>query len=428
MGFDRRHRHRHLPGTCSLSSNPLQLISDSRCTMFCNRRPKLGYVLVMLCAVGCSHTDPYPTAPSLLGPESAGPEIRLTWNADQDYWPLLTGDSTSFLYEFVDSSQYNLAQYRHRCLGLMPLAGGTRRWQWCDNGAAMRDSLNSFTAYAIGHNGQLLYVEAVGPDGAGLLAREATLWLADTATPFRRIPLLVMPVVVGDSTINSLGDLSWTGETEFTALGQRMIPAEHCVSSGLPPKITCPQVDTVWYGVGVVRGTITSRSVTLRLITGTEGATGYSLTGTGAIAFTRRNTSEVFIVPPQGGIASSFIATTRVGVQLSGITCNGAGCLVAVAPITLWASTIPGPGVDFAKINGGLTELRYVKIPNGDTTVLLSKPTNGRAIYASPVIAPSTGDVIVAYGKMLGHLQTFADAIGAKGDLYRYPGLLAQLR
>lgn len=396
--------------------------------MFCNRRPKLCYLLILLWAVGCSHADPYPIVPTLLGPGSAGPEIRLTWNEDQDYWPSLTGDSTSFLYEFVDSSQYNVAQYRHRCLGLMPLAGGTRRWQWCDDRAAMRDSLNSFTAYAIGHNGQLLYVEAVGPDDADLLPREATLWLADTATPFRRIPLLIMPVVVGDSTINSLGDLVWTRETEFTALGERMIPAEHCVASGLPPKVTCPQVDTVWYGVGVVRGMITAGSVTLRLIAGTEGATGYSLTGTGEIAFTRRNTSEVFVVPLQGGSASSFIATTRAGVQLSGISCNGAGCLVAVAPVTLWAPAIPGPGVDFATINGGLTELRYVRIPDGDTTILLSKPTNGRAVYASPVIAPSTGDVIVAYGKMLGHLQTFADAIGAKGDLYRYPGLLDQLR
>ena len=176
-----------------------------------------------LLVVACTHSDAFPTGGYQAGPSSSGPDVLLTFSADQNYWPVLTEDGSGVLYAFMDPAASRIPS--HRCIGLLPVAGGTRFWQWCDNRGTQRDSSNSFTAFALGSDGRLLYVESVVPSGFPFQTQQIALWLADSASPFRRRALATLPVVVGDSVVNWFADLPWTGPNTFVGLGQRYLPA-----------------------------------------------------------------------------------------------------------------------------------------------------------------------------------------------------------
>ncbi|MGH7593231.1 MAG: hypothetical protein ACRELE_05205, partial [Gemmatimonadales bacterium] len=178
--------------------------------------------LTIVLLASCSHSDAFDNAAPKVGPAGFGGDIQLTFNTDQNYWPIATEDGGGILYAFVDVSQAGGAT--HRCMGLMPVAGGTRAWQWCDTRAAVGDSSTSFPAFALGSDGRLLYAEATAPRLFPFEGPFVTLWLADSATPFRRRALVTLPVTLADSTVSWLADLRWTGPNTFVALGQRFVP------------------------------------------------------------------------------------------------------------------------------------------------------------------------------------------------------------
>ena len=363
---------------------------------------------VTLFLLGCGHTDSFVSPASTLGPSSAGPDVLLTFTAGQNYWPSWTEDGAGILYAFVDDSQA-LLNGSHRCMGLLPAEGGTRLWEWCDNRAVMRDSLTSFPAFALGADGRLLYVESAGVRSLALVPSETTLWLADSAYPFRRRAVTTLPVIIGDSTISWFADLEWTGPSTFIGLGQRYVPAA-CI---------CPRgLDSVFYGEMVVHGTISSQATSLLPVDGTAGATSYAMAENGStIVFTQRNTTNLLKVPAVGGApVIAAVVTSASGVQLLGVSCKGSMCIVAVGPVTLWAAAAPGPATD-PSINLGTAELRLVSLTTGESLPLLSR-TSG--LLSSPLISRTSGDVVVQLGQMMGHLQTF----DAPSDLHLYKALL----
>jgi hypothetical protein len=360
--------------------------------------------LVLSVAAACDHSDPFSFG-SRLGPASAGSDVLLTYNSNQDYWPAWTEDGSGILYAFVDASQHDPILFGHRCVGLMPAAGGTRFWQWCDNRANQGDSLSSIPAFALGADGRLIYLEATTATRAPFAASNTVLWLADSAFPYRRRALATLPVPVGDSAVSWLADLQWTGPTTFVALGQQMLLGGHCR--------TCSGIDTVFYGKMVVAGTIGANGATLVPIAGTAGATGYSFAESGAsIVFTRRDSTNLMKVPASGGVPSAITVTPRTGVQLLGVSCRGTTCVAALGPVTLWQ----GLADVYPSINGGAFELRRVSLATGEATTILSRSS----ILASPLLSPA-GDVVAQVGSMFGHLQTFA---AAQVDLHRYQGLV----
>jgi hypothetical protein len=379
-------------------------------------------LLGALLLVGCDHSASFatPSTPTL-GPFSAGADIVLTFNPDQNYWPVLTEDSTGVLYAFVDSTQSNSISYRHRCMGLLPVAGGTRRWQWCDDRVELGDSVSGFAAYALGSDGPLLYVESTQIPALSFVPGVTTLWLADTTFPFRRRALLTLPVIIADSAVSWFADLQWTGPLNFIALAQRYVPTE-VGSSG---------VDSVFYGEMVARGVIGPASASLQSVRGTEGATSYAFAENGAsIVFTMRNSAQLFKVPAAGGTPMAVATvTTAAGVQLFGVSCRNSTCVVGVGPVTIWAAAVPGPGSDVTTINAGLSELRMISLASGASTPLMSIPTAdafgnlfARAgVFSSPLIASASGDVIAQFGSMMGHLQT---NLPTTAKLHLYSGLL----
>ncbi|HEY4319876.1 MAG TPA: hypothetical protein VGM77_01755 [Gemmatimonadales bacterium] len=356
-------------------------------------------------AGSCGHTEPFDQPARVTnGPFSAGPDVRLTFNADQNEWPTWTEDGQGILYAFVDP-----ASPTHRCAGLLPVAGGTRLWQLCDNRAARHDSANVYTAYALGRGG-LLVAEAIS--GVKNLALPvSTLWLADTATPYVRRTLLTLPQAVGGTVVNWLSDIAWTGPTTFIGLGQQVNTEPHCVTALLPVSgqiaTQCNSTDTLWAASGgvVVRGTILGEQATLDVVGGTLGAISYSLAENGAsIVFTRG--TDLYIVPAGGGTPLLVPTASASARKFSlGVACKGELCIVARDSIA-----VEPPRSAFF-LNGytiplGTMELHQISLTSGADRILVSNADH--IIYATPKVSPVSDAVVVQLGGGWGHVQTFA--------------------
>jgi hypothetical protein len=389
-------------------------------------------VLAVLAGLlGCTHSDsvPTPVVPAL-GPFGTGPDVQLTFNVDQDYWPTWTEDGRGILYAYVDR-EHPL----HRCLGLLPDGGGTRFWQLCDNRAVRDDSASSFGAFAVDSTGRLLIAETVSSaNGAAAELSQTSLWLADTAHPYVRTLLLRLPATIGTTAVTWLADISWTGPTTFIALGQQFGSEPHCIGAGLSD--ICPSRDSIWADTGgiVLRGTIAAGHATLQPIAGTEGATAYSLAEKGAsIVFTLKHDLRLFKVSSAGGTPSptpnplALDTLARQAGELLGVSCSGELCIVARDGILLagdyWASNANLGAIVLEHfpaqfITAGIAipspmELHGISLATGTDHLLLQN--NFNIVFVSPSVSPRSGDVVVQTGGGWGHLQTFATS--ATGNL-----------
>jgi hypothetical protein len=360
-------------------------------------------VAMLFVLAGC-HSDAFVTPNPPLGPFSSGADEQLTFNTEQDYWPAWTADGAGILYAFVLPGVVP----QHRCIGLLPAGGGSRIWQLCDDRATQRDSINGFTAYALGADGRLIYVEAEAPSGVqGAAPVHTALWLADSATPFQRRALLTVPTFAGTTPVSWLADLAWTGPATFIVLAQNLSLFAHCFG--------CAADDSLFFGAAVLRGTIGDAGATLQAVSGTDGATSYSLAENGAsIVFTRRDDPHLFKVPSGGGTDTAVALVGGAG-QLLGVSCRGSICVVADDPVIL-SSAILGTVV-FPGIGIGPMELRAVTLSTGQVQVL--RTTSG--IVATPQVSPVSGDVVAQVGGGFGHLQTFSVS---GSDLHLYQHLI----
>jgi hypothetical protein len=361
-------------------------------------------VTIMVCLSACGHSDPaFITAPAL-GPAGSGADVRLTFNSEQDYWPIWTEDGSGILYAFASAGDAS------RCIGLLPPAGGTRTWQLCDNRASMADSVTSFPAFALGADGRLLYLEATALAGIQSTApAEVTLWLADSAAPFQRHALLTLPTAAGDIRPTWLADISWTGPANFLALAQDIQIAPHCKF--------CGPEDSLFGALAVVRGTISGNAATLTSVPGTTGATGYALAEAGStIVFTLRDDIHLYKVPAAGGtpVAVASVLPSGGG-QVMGVSCKGSTCVVATAAVTLTTSS--SSGIIFPSVADSPAQLLGVSLTTGAVQVLITGPD----VLATPRISPLTGDVVAQAGGLFGHFQT---ATTSASDLHLFLGLV----
>ncbi len=385
--------------------------------------PKWTWRGLLLLSAACTHSDSFSYLPPVVGPLPSGADVRLTLNAGDDYWPSFTEDGSGILYAYVDP----FAQ-RHRCVGLLRPEGGTRTWEMCHRGVAYDDSVSSFTGFALGADGRLIYGEAVSrfiagtPSAANAAPQEITLWLADSAHPFKRTALLTLPVNIAGTAVSWLSQLQWTAPNRFIALGQYFAIFPHCASGGSP---ACLANDTVFSTGGapadageVVVGTITAGNVVLTVVDGTLGATGYSLAEDGAsIVFTQRNSGNLYKVPIGGGAVTNIgyaPSPLRPGYQVLGIGCVRTMCVAATDSVVLTAVTTPV----YPSLRGGTRELRLMSLATGVASPLLTID----GVISSLAVSPLTGDVVLQIGGIWGHLQTFQGS--APGDLHLFPGIV----
>ena len=177
-------------------------------------------------------------------------------------------------------------------------------------------------------------------------------------------------------------------------------------------------MDTIFGGTAVVRGTVSDAGVALQVVTGTTGATAYSLAASGAsIVFTLRDDLHLYQVPATGGTATAVATVSpNPGTELLGVSCRGAVCLVAASAVSLSSVTASGTLI-YGHVNAGPNELRAVTLASGAVQVLRSGPT----LVATPVVSPVSGDVVAQVGGLFGHLQTITSSAS---DLHLYPGLV----
>jgi hypothetical protein len=366
---------------------------------------------------------------STVGPSSDGPEVQLTYNSDQDYWPAWTQDGQGILYSFVSPG----SSVGHRCLGLLPARGGTRLWELCDNRAVRADSVSSYSAFALNSSGQLLVAEAVSGTRFNDLPLGVSLWLADTATPYARTTLLTMPVQVDTTVISWLSEITWTGPNSFLALGQRFTTAPRCLSPCFAPP---DSVFVIADGV-VIRGTIAGGHATIAAVAGTQGATAYSpAEGGAAIVFTLPHDLELHKVPIAGGAPvptpnpGAHDTLSKQAGELVGVSCRAESCITARDGIIVTANYwqfVPNFGWQFtialgSVLPGNNMELRRVSLLDGSDVVIRS----GSAVFATPLVSPTSDDVVVAVGGAWGHLQTRqGPGPTGQGTLILYRGLAA---
>ncbi len=357
-------------------------------------------LLLFMLAAACAHSDSLTTPSIANGPRGTGPEVQLTLNPNQDYWPIWTEDGQGILYSFIP----NIGGVRSRCIGLLPPAGGTRLWELCDNRLTQADSVSSFAAYALGNDGRLLYAEAIsGAAVASLTPDHLVLWLADSAHPFHRRALLTLPILTATVPLSWLADIRWTGPATFLMLGQSLVPVRECNA--------CGGFDSTWTGLAVYRGAITAAGATIEAVPGTEGANGYSLAENGSsIVFTVLHQPTLFKVPVAGGTPQTLAIVSQS--ELLGVSCRNTTCVVADDPLLL-----AGLGTPPALLSGN-HELRAVSLVSGVVQVVRS---DTETLVATPQISPNNGDVVAQIGGAFGHLQSL-NSIGS--DLHLFQGLV----
>ncbi len=364
-------------------------------------------MLLVGAAMACGHSDSFITSPnSEAAPFTNGADVQLTYNSDQDYWPTWTEDSTGVLYAYVAGGRPD----HDRCVGLLSPAGGTRLWEMCDNQGGHSDSTDSFTAYALGRDGRLLYQEVSARIGKETPDSKA-LWLADSVHPFTRRKLITLPVTIGGMDVDWLADLAWTGPNDFIALAQEYVPVVHCRF--------CFADDSAFMGKFVVRGHIDAAGATLTPISGTEGANLFALAeGGSSIVFAQRGTNALQGVSSTGG-TPVILGTVGTQNTIAGISCRGTSCVVATDQLVL----VPSPVEDrFPNLSSPAGKLYSVNITTGTSALLRSNSAaNNAGMYASPLILPNGTDIIVQSGGSAGRLLTAASPLG---DLYLYQGIL----
>jgi hypothetical protein len=317
---------------------------------------------LLLLAAACGHSEPYTTAPTQNdGPFTAGAPTRLTFSSSTDSAASLTSDGQGVLYFFTGFANGD------RCIGLLPPGGGTRRWELCDTRFEAADSGKSYSAAALGSDGQLLYISALarrGRDGPD----RTTLWLADSALPFQRRALISFPINIGGQGVSWLTDAQWTGPESFIARAGLLNVQRACANCTL---------DTTVVPSGMVRGTITATGATLSFVPGAESPDVVALAENGASLVFMRGFTEVRRVAATGG-TSTLVGTLATSGRVTGLSCRGSDCVV-----TQLGGTVAGGGEG----------TRVYRIRLATNAIDLLTTVAGR--WAGPVLLPTGGDVVM---------------------------------
>jgi hypothetical protein len=353
--------------------------------------------------IGSCHADPFTTpAAHAAGPSGSGNDVTLTFNVEQDYWPAWTEDGRGILYAFVDPAMPN-----HRCVGLLPAAGGTLTWDLCDNRAIRRDSSSTYGGFALDSTGRLLLTEGVSASRGLLPQPVSTLWLTDTAHPYLRTALATTPLAVEGTQFTWLSQLRWTGPQTFLLLAGQFETFTHCVNLLVGDKVAhqCIATDTSWE-IGpsaVLSGALTDRGASLHLVPGSTGASEFSTAQAGA-TLVFASGSRLLSVPAAGGTPT---VVASAGVPIAGVSCKGDSCVYATDSLEV---SIDQPSARFFDSDSltpvGPAQLRKVSLTTGATNVIAAGVMP--AVFASPAISPVTGDLVVQVGGNWGRLQTYA--------------------
>jgi hypothetical protein len=172
---------------------------------------KQPWMVFLLAVLACDHSEPFAVmAPDPLGPYSVGAVRRLTFNPGEDRDPFVLGDSvvvyTSLGLERAD---------RDRCLGFLPVVGGTLLRTVCPGGWEADTVLDAWSSATVSRGGRLAYVRERGSPRSFAPSTRTVSIAGIDAPDSIAFELSVLFDLFGQR-INGLRKLLWDGEERLT--------------------------------------------------------------------------------------------------------------------------------------------------------------------------------------------------------------------
>jgi hypothetical protein len=324
-----------------------------------NRRalPAITTLLIIAC-----HSDSFaPANYGAIGPRNPGSEIMIDSVGANPIW---SDDGAGILYAGRCLTIHQPRFATDRTIGaidMQPAVSGSIMWSHCESRPAFvlrSDSTEKFTAMALGSDGRLLYVEAIGSSTDSIPFRvpclcepfpvgwHADLWVTDTvpaSAPRRLVTLYHDSLGISTSApgeVNWLTDAHWIGETDFVAMGENLDAMGNLVT------------------IGVVRGSTTGSTV--HVITGTAGAQRYSPAENNASIIFTRDGATLERVGAGGGSPTALV---QIG-DITDISCQGEICLVLAGRKFWGVNLATGTAIAIASDSRGFSTARLSPTSN----------------------------------------------------------------
>lgn len=267
---------------------------------------RLGLALF---AGACAHSEPTGPAdvPVADGPLSTAAPTRLTFDPGMDQLSGLSPDGATLLYSFQPLGRAD----RDRCLAFLPAAGGTRE-EYCENATTHQDLTDALEMPALGADGALLYAAYQSPIGAAL-PTSGELRLATRTAPGTARTLLAMPTNVGGFGFDRIGTIRWVSPSVvYLVVGSTQL-------TGSPISLT--DRDTLFAGVGILRGEIGATSATFTAVPGTATATDFDFSPQGdSLYVTLRDDPSLYAMAIAGGARRTVFTEPRIADSAAVLT------------------------------------------------------------------------------------------------------------
>lgn len=181
-------------------------------------------MLLIPLAAACGHSEPF-TAPDtgLDQPRVPGNPARLTYATGTEMAPAWTPDGASIVYSFELTDRPGSPE-ADRCLGVMPVGGGTVEREICNPSAFEADSTETYDWPALNAAGDLAYVRSTRPSSVND-NRFGSLLVAPYANPAASRELRSFPFQGVSAFYPALSSLRWLSDDElvFIAVAEEIV-------------------------------------------------------------------------------------------------------------------------------------------------------------------------------------------------------------
>jgi hypothetical protein len=235
---------------------------------------RLAWALVGFGIGACAHEVPSTSGPYVpAGPFAGGAPLRLTYDLGGDSTPFWLPDESGVLYSFERADRRD----GDRCIGFLPVGGGSRTNQICHATGLSLDSIDSFSSPTVSPGGRLAYFRAT--DRLSFVARTfAGIGIGTLAAPESGPLLDNLP----RDFANELGEtatlIGWLSDSELVYLA---------LGLAQPPVIP-------WRPLALVRARLRADSAVYDILANTDSATSVTVAGPDAIYYTIASDTRVF--------------------------------------------------------------------------------------------------------------------------------------
>lgn len=336
--------------------------------------PAAAFAFLMLSA--CGHSDPMrETPPVSTDPVRPGPPVQLTLNSGIDGEAAILGTSTViYSFELADTRE------RDRCLGLLPVSGGTRFNEVCAQSAPSRDSTDAYRWPTPIAPDSVVWFRTSRPIGSDF-DREATLVASALSARDGVRVLQSYPIRSSSGALHlEPASLRVMSDGRLVYVGMRYFQLLECDVSGCDNRL-------VWSGREVALLDPRQPGTPPAVVAGTDYASSVtSGPAPGDIVYTLAGDARVFLRNATGGV-SVLHDFTAAGIARDVHLANGR--LVAVVGGAI--DTVTNSFGELTQEDWGGTVI-VVNLSTGQET-----PVADSLLQRRPVLTPDGRHVVVEF-------------------------------